>query len=139
MKPSTSARKRGSVISSRTAATDLTKNFSPSGNVPDNTPSTWLMTMSPPAAKCFGRSATYRSNCIGRMGTCGEPPAIFWALSWMSLVMVITPSAVDSRRLIPALTARTLIETEHLVYFASVGRGPAVGDGDLGDEPHTAA
>src|SRR3954464_357609 len=73
MKPSMSSRSFGSVISSRTAATDRTKNFSPSGKVEESTDSTWLMTMSPSAAKYFGSPATHWLNSIGRTGTSAEP------------------------------------------------------------------
>ena len=65
-------------MSSRAEATERTKNFSPSGNVDDSVARTWLKTMSPSAAKYFGRSATHFWNSIGRTGTVAVP--LWWSL-----------------------------------------------------------
>src|SRR5438067_13071034 len=69
MKPSTFSRRRGSSMRSRTRSTERTKKSSPSGNTDDSTARMWLVTMSPSAAKCFGRSSSQASNSMARVGT----------------------------------------------------------------------
>src|SRR4051812_30471039 len=97
MKPSMSSRSLGSVISSRTAATDRTKNFSPSGKVDDSTASTWLMTMSPSAAKYFGSPATHWLNSIGRTGTSADPASSRPVTAGETILVTLTskPLMVD--------------------------------------------